>query len=209
MKTNKHRYPDKRSLNLAIREHTANSPSRILPVAAVLAVLILLFAKFAVADRLLAVARAQAEVADLRQQLEALNTQNTDYDTVLSEYALYSSGWMSDEELWLVDRRTVFSLLEGSVLPSANLRSLTMSENSLSLDLTGLSLRDASEIVSRLKAREDVLNVNVYTAGSAGESALDQTRRGSCTMTITLTNGFSLPETPAEGAADTEGGDAA
>lgn len=209
MKNNKRRYPDKRSLNLAIRERTVNSPSRILPIAAVLTVLILLFAKFAVADRLVSVSRAQAEVADLRQQLQALNGLNGDYDAVLDEYALYSSGWMSDEELFLVDRRSVFSLLESSVLPSANLRSLTMSENALTLDLTGLSLRDASDIVSRLKAREDVLNVNVYTAGSAGESALDQTRRGSCTMTITLTNGFTLPEAPAEGTDGAEGGDAA
>ncbi|MDO4271200.1 MAG: hypothetical protein Q4C72_09810 [Eubacteriales bacterium] len=198
MKKN-NRYPEKTSLNLAMRERTINSPSRIIPIAVVLAVLIGLFAKFAVIDRLMAVNLAQREVAEIKRQVDELDAANAGYDELLDEYALHSTSWMSTMELALVDRAAVFGLLESAVLPSAQLRDLSMQENTLSLSLTGLSLRDASDIVTRLKARDDVLDVSVYTAGSA--AGLDNTRTGSVTMTITLTNGNPLPTED-----ETEGG---
>ncbi|WNX84422.1 hypothetical protein RWV98_17905 [Agathobaculum sp. NTUH-O15-33] len=192
-------YPSKTSLNLAIRERTINSPSRIIPLTLLVALLIFAFAKFAVIDRLLQVSAAQSEVDGLRSQLDTLNEANAGYEDLLTEYARNSSGWMSAEEVALVDRNTVFDLLQTAVLPSANLRDMSVNLNVLSLNLTGLSLRDASTIVNRLKARDDVIDVMVFTAGSKAEGALDQTRKGSVSMTIALTNGYPMPSESEEG----------
>lgn len=191
------RYPEKTTLNLAIRERTMSSPSRLIPIVALLALLIGLFAKFAVVDRLLAVTLAQRDVAVLEQQLAALDAQNEGYDDLLTEYARHSSGWMRAEEVMLFDRAAIFALLERDVLPSASLRSFSVTENMLTLDLSQLSLQDASDIVSRLTARSDVVGVTMSTAAQG--QALDNTRTGAVSMTITLTNSPSVSDDAAEG----------
>lgn len=187
--------PSKQTLNLAMRERSINSPSRILPIAAVLTALVLLFAKFAVVDRLLAVSRVQDQANALDSQLTQIAAENQDYDAVLEEYMRYSSGWMSETEAALVDRNAVFSLLESDVLPMGGLKDLSMTGNTLSLDLTGLSLQDASDILTRLKAREDVLSVSVDTAGTTDDGTLE-----SVSMVITMTNGRDLPDEEGGGA---------
>lgn len=192
-------YPSKTSLNLAIRERTINSPSRIIPLTLLVALLICAFSKFAVVDRLLRVSAAQSEVDGLHSQLDALNEANAGYEDLLVEYARHSSGWMSGQEIALVDRNTVFDLLQTAVLPYANLSDMSVNRNVLSLNLTNLSLHDASAIVDRLKARDDVTDVMVFTAGSKAEGALDQTRKGSVSMTIALTNGYPMPSESEEG----------
>ena len=191
------RYPSKSWLNLAMRERTANSPSRILPLALLCAVLIGLFAKFAVVDRLVAVAAAQSRVAELRQQIDALSQDTAGYDELLTEYARYSTGWMTDEERSIPDRLVIFSLLEQDVLPTSNLHGLSVTGNTLILDLNRLSLKDASAIETRLRAREEVSAVSV----TAASSILDY---GAVSMTITL----APPDGAPSPAAETDGGQA-
>ncbi|MDY3617753.1 hypothetical protein [Agathobaculum sp.] len=198
----KTRYPSKSYLNLAMRERTANSPSRILPLAIVCAVLIGLFAKFAVVDRLVAVAAAQGKVAELRQQIDALSQDTAGYDELLTEYARYTAGWMTDEERSIPNRLVIFSLLEQDVLPTANLRGFSVTDNQVVFDLNRLSLKDASAIETRLRAREEVSAVTV----TAASSILDY---GAVSMTVTLNRPEgATPPAAEEGGGQVEGGEA-
>lgn len=193
MMKQKNRYPEKQTLNLAMREQSMGGAARLIPLFLVLFVLLAAFAKFAVVDRLLAVSLAERECADLAGQLAALNVSADEQQDLITEYARYSSNWMNEQERACVDQSVVFRLLEQHVLPSAMLRDLSFSQNVLMLNLTNLSLRDASDIVSRLHDQPEVVDVTVSTAG-AGTSALDQTKKGSVSMSITLANGTPMPE---------------
>ena len=61
-------YPSKVTLNLAMREKSQFAPTKLIPLLLVLIVLAGLFGKFAVADRLAKVDRAQAELNALQQR---------------------------------------------------------------------------------------------------------------------------------------------
>ncbi len=67
MKKKQGTYPSKVALDLAMREANPFSPAKLLPSLLFLTVLTGLFGKFAVADRLTAVDRAEAELSALRR----------------------------------------------------------------------------------------------------------------------------------------------
>ena len=60
MKKKQAAYPSKVTMNLAMKEKSQFSPVKLIPLLLILVVLATLFGKFAVADRLSAVRRAEA-----------------------------------------------------------------------------------------------------------------------------------------------------
>ena len=182
-------WPVKGTMNLVIREKTWSSPSRALPVLAVIVIAAALFSKFAVADRLAQVSRAQGQVNQLRQEIVQLQSAYADYSQVEEEYRRYSYGSLSEEELALADRLRVLDLLEEKLMPAAQVKNLAVGGNSLSLTLAGITLEQASGLVAELEGSDIVDSVAVYTAGYGTDSTQGETRL--LTMTILLN---SAPE---------------
>lgn len=180
----KKNWPVKRTMNLVIREKTWSSPSRVLPILALIVALAVLFSKFAVADRLAQVSRAQAQVGQLRQQIVQLQSAYADYGQVEEEYRRYSYGSLTESELALADRLQVLDLLEEKLMPAAQVKNLAAGGNSLSLTLAGITLEQASSLVADLENSDIVDAVAVYTAGYGTDSTQGETRL--LTMTITL-----------------------
>lgn len=180
IKNQKKTYPSKRVMNLAIREKTMNSLSRVAPTAIVLAVLIGCFAKFGVYDRLHAVDVARQHLYDTQSQLDAFNAANEGYDEIAFEYSRRTDSWMTAEESSLRSRTELLALLESEVFPIAALQNLSVKDNVLSLNLTNVTLEQTSAIVAKLEAQPSVADVTVYTAGY-GRSQQDA---GSVSMTI-------------------------
>lgn len=162
-------YPSKTTLNLAMRERSPFTPVRLVPLLLCLAAAAVLFGKFAVADRLAAVGRAQAELAALRQQTEALVTATAGYDELLEQYSRYSVDWMTDAEKENLPRTQMLELIEGELMPVSQVRSFAASGNILSVEMGGITLDDTSRIVQKLYQRADVTNVAVYTASTKTE----------------------------------------
>lgn len=161
----KKKLPQKQTVNLAMREQT-HGPFQVVPMFLIVFALALIFGKFAVADRLLGVAAEQEHVAALEQQLQELETQTADFDAVREEYAKYSNNWMTDEERATVDLAQAVSLVEDELMGDARVLRYSVAENTVSVDLGGVTLATASDFVSRLEARDDVAGVAVYTANN-------------------------------------------
>ena len=82
--------PTKKTLNLLIKEKTLASPTRLIPILFIIVAGSYLFSRYAVVARLEKVNRAEAELADMKSQLEMIQNAFTDYDEVEDQYRRYS-----------------------------------------------------------------------------------------------------------------------
>lgn len=164
--------PVKITLNLYVKEKKPLRPTRLIP--GVLAVLLLaaLFGKFAVLDRYAAVTAAQEKLAAEQAELDAIRETYADYDEVLAEYREYNyTGF----DRTIADRLDILAILERKVFPMGDVERVSITGKTVSMTVTGLSLRQVSGLLKRLEAEPLVSQVTVSTAGY-GETPEDETK---------------------------------
>ena len=183
MKKKQAAYPSKVTMNLAMKEKSQFAPGKLIPLLLLLVILAALFSKFAVADRLAKVDRAQAELNTLQQRKADLETAAAGYEELSEKYARYSIGWMTEDEQAAVTRLEMLSLIEKELMPGSRVRRVSASGNILSVELGGITLEDTSRFVQNLYQRPDVTNVAVYTASTKDEPGTQAT----VSMVITMT----------------------
>ena len=166
-----------------MREKSQFAPTKLIPLLLVSIVLAGLFGKFAVADRLVKVDRAQAELSALQQRKADLEAATAGYEELSEKYARYSIGWMTEDEQAAVTRLEMLSLIEKELMPGSRVRRVSASGNILSVELGGITLEDTSRFVQNLYQRPDVTNVEVYTASTKDEPGTQAT----VSMVITMT----------------------
>lgn len=176
-------YPSKVTLNLAMKEKSQFAPGKLIPLLLLLVILAGLFSKFAVADRLVKVDRAQAELSALQQRKADLEAATAGYEELSEKYARYSIGWMTEDEQAAVTRLDMLSLIEKELMPGSQVRRVSAGGNVLSVELSGVTLEDTSRFVQNLYQRPDVTNVAVYTASTKDEPGTQAT----VSMVITMT----------------------
>ncbi len=186
MKKKQGTYPSKVALDLAMREANPFSPAKLLPSLFALLLLAGLFGKFAVADRLAAVDRAETELSALRRQQDALERSTAGYDALSQRYAQYATGWMTEDEQAAVPHTEMLELVESEFMPDCQVRRLSASGNILSVELGGATLENTARFVQKLYQRPDVATVAVYTASTKDESG----KQAAVSMLITM----RLPE---------------
>ena len=157
-------YPSKQYLNLAVKEKSDLNARTAIPAVIAVLVLVGLFAKFAVIDRFAKVENAKMELAELNVQRSIINAELEDYDKTVEEYKKYSVSWMDDVEKSLVLKTDMIDLINTEILKNSETRSISISGNTISADLVGLSLTDTSALIDRLYARPDVQDVQMFTA---------------------------------------------
>lgn len=156
--------PSKKGINLAKREEKTISFKKLLPWLLLVLVVMAALAKFGVIDRFETLRQAQkeAEAADTQKLMAMQAVKN--YNDVEAEYRRYAVDWMGAQEAAHVSRETVLALVKEELLPCGRVLSLSSSANGLSVSMSGLSLKQASELVNTLSARKEVSKV---TFGSA------------------------------------------
>jgi len=175
MKRRKKKFPVKTTVNLMHTERTASSLVKTVLAVLVFAVVLTVFAKFAVIDRLAAASRAMREAEELEQTVLELQLKNADYDDVLREYQHYyfSAADRNDESggnQSYVNCMDVLGLLDEELLNKAGMQTVNLSGNILTVDLTKINLEMASEIARSLSENEMVDEVMVSSANKQYES---------------------------------------
>ena len=169
----KNDYPSKIYINLAMREKRKVDPKLAIPGIILVLLLAAAFGKFGVADRMAQVSRAQGELNVVLSEKAVMENAVADYDEVKAEYAKYSINWMDDVEKSLVKKTDMISLINSQILLNSETRSITISGNTISAELVGLDMAATSALVDRLNARDDVAQVQVFTA-TTQEAVEDQ-----------------------------------
>lgn len=133
--------------------------------------------KFAVVDRLVAVSRAQGEVASLRQELNAGYDKIDSFGELTEKYAHYTYSGMSSEELQRTDRTEILSLIERVVLSRAKLGSWSVTGNILTLNVTAEDLQ-AINLISQRMEEEEMVDFCTVTTAASNEIVLVQDEDG-------------------------------
>lgn len=173
-------YPSKRDMNLAMREKPqTNRPLAVLAVLLVIA-FIGVFYLFAVCRVLDEVDSAATAADNAEAQLAAIQGQTAHYDDVLDEYQSYTV--VSNAMTGTVNPLDCLNLIETQLVDKAQVESYSVADHLVSVQLSGVTLRDVSEIYASLTASPLVSNVQVYTASTQKDS----TEQVTATMNIEL-----------------------
>lgn len=159
-------YPNKQYIN--ILDGMKSDDNRTLEILIFIIFLIALaaFTKFGVIDKISEASAAEAAYNEVQRQITELKEQNADYDKVKKDYSHYGLGYLDDTEILLVDREDVLDLLDKYVLKNADIQTLNVTDNTVTLTVEKTRLNAISSIVKELEADPDVAFVTVNVAGT-------------------------------------------
>ena len=155
--------PTKKTMNFS--HHVSSFDLRkMMPAIIGIVIVIGLFAKFGIIDQLSKKTSAFAELSDIQTQQDVLNAKLKDYPELEKQYGRYSYGWMSEDEVSLVDRMEVYKLIESKVMDAAVIENFAVNGNVITMNMRGITLKEASAVVKDLESSDMVDSAYVYSA---------------------------------------------
>lgn len=155
--------PTKKTMNFS--HHVSSFDLRkMMPAIIVIVIVICLFAKFGIIDQLSKKTSAFAELSDIQTQQEVLNAKLKDYPELEKQYGRYSYGWMNEAEASLVDPMEVYKLIESKVMDAAVIQNFAVNSNVITMNMSGITLMEASAVVKDLESSDMVDSAYVYSA---------------------------------------------
>ncbi len=155
--------PSKRTMNF-VHHKSSIQWGKLIPLVLVLIIAAGVFAKFGIMDQLDKKTAAYNELAVQQELLAQVNSKLVGYDELEAQYGRYSYGWMSDTEVNLVSRMDVLKLVESKISPKATIENLAVNNNVLTLNIHGITLKEASAMVKSLESSDLVQSATVYSA---------------------------------------------
>ena len=163
--------PSKKTMNFARRQSNFN-PKKVIPIILVILIVAAVLVKFGIMDPLDKKSDAYTELSYKQVQLAALNAKLADYDELEQEYGRYSYGWMNETEVSLVSRIDALNLVEKQIANKAVIKNMAVNNNVLTLNIKGITLKEASDMVAKLEMNDLVESAAFYNAtAEAGEEA--------------------------------------
>ena len=175
--------PSKTYINLLVHEKKASGLWKYLLAALLLALLVGLFAKFAVFDVFAQVGLKQTELHAAQMELEAAQQQLGDYEATLEEYRSYTGITQGD----VIDALDVFDMVAASIQPKATVTAASTSGGALVVNVKDISLDDLGKLADALRAEPLVESVVVDSASDSTAGAEEQENTNvSATLRMTL-----------------------
>ena len=174
-KFTKVKLPTKRTINFA-----DVGKKKINPIIAIVGVVLIVtaaaaFSKFAVIDRLQQVSKAQAEVAQIKAEIDTLYKKIAGYGEINDLYAHYTITEMSDAELNRADRINAIEMLERIVETDANIGTMSFKDNTLTVTVTAPSLQMINVMAGQINLEPNVDYCTVTTASTPGTKEEEET----------------------------------
>lgn len=209
----KSKIPVKKSINFAhLGERKVNWAVVAVGVV-VAAVLIAVFAKFAILDRYSRLSELRNEEASEQERYALATAQIASYGDLETEYAHYTYDNFNEEELNRVSRNDVLDLLRTEIMTKAEVLSWSLSGNIMNLQLDGLTLEEVSALSKHLETLDNVSFCMVTSASTTGGENSSSQYTVNASMTVYFTKTASDSQEFAEtsdgtddAAADGEGG---
>ncbi len=177
-------YPTKTTLNLMIMEQPAEQMRRYLPYLVLFALVLVLFVKFGVIDRMAAASRAELQADAAEEQLDTVQRELADYDAVLEEYTRYFSEALgSGKDVMPLDVMEALALVEGHVMDRTNISSLEFAGKTVTMEITGTGLDRASDLYAELTSLPQVEGVSLFTANTGNSDTVES----GATILLTIT----------------------
>ena len=166
--------PTKKTINLAQRESQSRNITTLAVGIALIAVLCLCVAKFAVLDQLERQRKAESDYAAVHSQYSQMQKALEEYPQVEEEYRTYSRKWVqaeSNSRLFVsVDRQEVLDLLETWLMPYGEIRSFNVQDDTLVINMSGMNLEEISAMFERVQQQPIVKSAALNLASTAKET---------------------------------------
>lgn len=168
------RIPTKRSINLVlVTEKKINIPKALFGILAIVA-LAGLFSKFLVIDRLTAMSQASSEAAQKKAEAAQYYEILKSYEGIEDTYAHYTYDGMTQEELNLVDRARILSLV-GKIFEEEKITTTwSVTGNVLNLEMGADSLQKLNRMAKRLENSPIVESCTITTANKVERKESDK-----------------------------------
>ena len=130
--------------------------------------------KVGVYDQLARLDRAESAYQTVHQQNLTLQERVADYEEVLLAYRAHAMNFVSgdaEDAVVIVDRQAVLDLIEETMLTKGTLVSISLHENTAVVNMSGMNLKQISEMNARLKQRSIVRDVQLKLAQTEEERA--------------------------------------
>ena len=162
--------PTKRSINLAMSDEKPVNFKIGIPAMILILLAAFAFGKFAVADRLVAVSRAEAQVSALQNELNAAYDKLNSFGELTEIYAHYTYSGMTQDEISRADRGSVIAMIRRLILPRGEVTSWTLSGNTLTVNMTVQDLRTVNRTVQDIESDAHVNFCTVNTAATTDKT---------------------------------------
>lgn len=156
-------YPEKRTMNLYYKPDRTTFPSTVALYVLFVLALLLAFWKFFVYDTLTDIQDKRDELARLESLKTDYEEQLKDYGEVLKQYQMYAATEDEDSQ---TDRMKVLALLDKIVAPNAGIESVSISGGTVTVQLSGATLRETAGLVRQLTKSKLVESATVNTAST-------------------------------------------
>lgn len=168
--------PQKTGINLNLQEDRQRDRRTLLIGILAIAALVTVVVNFGVLQQYRRLDKAQAAYDRVHTQYVSAQEALSDYDRVLLEYRTYSMDWMtaagSEDIPAAVDLQTALDLLEQEMLSHGSLTALQITQNTMNVDMSGMTLDQISAMFARLRLSPIVDSVSLSVASTeAGKAA--------------------------------------
>ena len=158
------RIPSKKSINLVLVDEKKTNVLKAIPGILAIIVLAVVFGKFLVADRLIAMSEEAAKASQLRSDLESAYQTIKEYGNIEEEYAHYTYAGMTREEMNLVDRAQILDLVDDVLPAKKKAGSWSVSGNILTIETSGNSLEELNKLAQDIEGYPIVDSCTITTA---------------------------------------------
>ena len=167
--------PQKTGINLNLQEDRQRDRRTLLIGILAIAALVTVVVNFGVLQQYRRLDKAQAAYDRVHTQYVSAQEALSDYDRVLLEYRTYSMDWMtaagSEDIPAAVDRQAALDLLEQEMLSHGSLTALQITQNTMNVDMSGMTLDQISAMFARLRLSPIVDSVSLSVASTEGGKA--------------------------------------
>lgn len=162
--------PQKTGINLNLQEDRQRDRRTLLIGILAIAALVTVVVNFGVLQQYRRLDKAQSAYDRVHTQYVSAQEALSNYDRVLLEYRTYSMDWMtaagSEDIPAAVDRQAALDLLEQEMLSHGSLTALQITQNTMNVDMSGMTLDQISAMFARLRLSPIVDSVSLSVAST-------------------------------------------
>jgi len=155
--------PYKKTMNLVPAEQVINW-TKVSVFSGIIAVLLIVGLKLCLFDPLTEKNAALLSLSEKQNQYASMSAKMIEYNEVEAQYGKYSYGWMNEQEQAMLSKEKALEIIEDTIASACTVETFSVSNNSASFSISGITLDEGREIVKQLKENKNIATANIYSA---------------------------------------------
>ena len=180
VKLKKVTYPTKKTMNF-VEDVEAKNNKKSLILFGIFLVLLVLFTKFGVIDTLSKISKLESTYNASMEQINILNEELKDYDSVEEKYNSLVGSFLSDSEKYCLNRPDILKMIDEDILPHVSITNIVISGEKINVYTSLTDLNTVSKVVDILQKDERTTYVTVLS------TVADSDNSGKVSATIEIT----------------------